>query len=67
MWVMWNLVIVYLETVLVLVQDSCTVCSKRTIDSEILLEMHPTVLLDDEALVDALFGLFGDSAHLDAR
>jgi hypothetical protein len=26
-----------------------------------------TVLLGDEALVDAHFGLFGDSAHLDAR
>jgi hypothetical protein len=35
---MWNLVTVYLETVLVLVQDSCTVCAKRTIDSEILLD-----------------------------
>jgi hypothetical protein len=29
--------------------------------------MHPTVLLGDEAQVDASFGLFGDSANLDAR
>jgi hypothetical protein len=27
--------------------------------------MHPTVLLGDEAQVDACFGLFGDSANLD--
>jgi hypothetical protein len=27
-WVMWNLVTVYLEIVLVLVQDRCTVCVK---------------------------------------
>jgi hypothetical protein len=36
--VMWNLVLVYLETVLVLVQDGCTVCAKRTIGSEIILD-----------------------------
>jgi hypothetical protein len=35
---MWNLVTFYWETVLVLVQDSCTVCAKRTIGSEILLD-----------------------------
>jgi hypothetical protein len=29
--------------------------------------MHPMVLLGDEAQVDARFGLFGDSANLDAR
>jgi hypothetical protein len=29
--------------------------------------MHPLVLLGDEAQVEALFGLFGDSANLDAR
>jgi hypothetical protein len=37
-WVMWNLVLVRLETVLVLVQYSCTVCVKRTIGSEIVLD-----------------------------
>jgi hypothetical protein len=35
---MWNLVSVCLETVLVLVQDRCTVCAKRTIGSEIVLD-----------------------------
>jgi hypothetical protein len=28
---------------------------------------HPMVLLGDEGQVDARFGLFGDSANLDAR
>jgi hypothetical protein len=35
---MWNLVLVYLETVLVSVQDRCMVCTKRTIGSEIILD-----------------------------
>jgi hypothetical protein len=29
--------------------------------------MYPMVLLGDEALMDAYFGPFGDSANLDAR
>jgi hypothetical protein len=37
-WVMWNLVSVRLETVLVSVQDRSTVCAKRTIGSEIVLD-----------------------------
>ena len=36
--VMWNLVSVHLEIVLVSVQDRCTVCAKRTIGSEIILD-----------------------------
>jgi hypothetical protein len=35
---MWNLVLVRLEIVLVSVQDRCTICAKRTICSEILLD-----------------------------
>jgi hypothetical protein len=30
-WVVWNLVLVRLETVLVSVQDRCTVCTEHTI------------------------------------
>ena len=60
----WNLVAVHLEIVLVLVQDRCMVCSKQ--GSEIILT-HPTVLLGDEAQVDASFSPFGDSANLDTR
>jgi hypothetical protein len=37
-WVMWNLIVVRLETVLVLMQDRCTVCAKRTIGLKILLD-----------------------------
>jgi hypothetical protein len=37
-WVMWNLVSIPLETVLVSVQYRCTVCAKRTIGSEIVLD-----------------------------
>jgi len=34
---MWKLVSVRLEIVLILTQDWCTVCSERTIGSEIVL------------------------------
>jgi hypothetical protein len=37
-WVVWNLALVYLETVLVLVQDRCTVCTEHTIGIEIILD-----------------------------
>jgi hypothetical protein len=36
-WVVWNLVLVHLETVLVLVQNRCTVCTKHTIGIVIVL------------------------------
>jgi hypothetical protein len=35
-WVLWSLALVCLETVLVSVQDCCTVCAKRTIGIEIV-------------------------------
>ena len=35
--VMWNLILVHLETALVSVQDGCMVCAERTIGSEIIL------------------------------
>jgi hypothetical protein len=38
MWVLWNLISVHLETVLVSVQYSCTICNKRTTGSEIILD-----------------------------
>ena len=47
-------------------QDTCTVCAKRTIGSKIILDA-PMVLLGDEAHVEAHFGAFADSANLDAR
>jgi hypothetical protein len=36
--VLWNLVLVHLETVLVSMQDSCIVCAKHTIGLEIILD-----------------------------
>ena len=43
-----------------------TVCAKRTIGSEAVLDA-PMVHLGDEAQVQAHFGVFRDSASLDAR
>jgi hypothetical protein len=66
MWVMWNLASIHLEIVLVSVQDSCIVRVERTIGSEIILDA-PYGTLGHEAQVEGRFGLFGDSANLDAR
>ena len=65
-WVMWNLILVRLDTVLVSVQDRCTVCAKHAISSEIILDA-PIGAPGDEAQVEDCFGTFGDSANLDAR
>jgi hypothetical protein len=37
-WVKWNLTSFCLDTMLVSVQDRCTVCTKRTIGLEIILD-----------------------------
>ena len=63
---MSNHVSVRLEMVLVSVQDRCMVCAKRTIGLEIILDA-PMALLGDEAQVQSHFGVFRDSASLDAR
>ena len=65
-WVKWNPVLDRLEIVLVLVEDRCMVCAKRTTGSDIVFNA-PMVLLGDEAQVEAPFTLFVDSANLDAR
>ena len=64
--VLWNLVSVHLETVLVSVQDRCTICAKLTIGLDIIFNAL-MVLLGDEAQVEAPFSPFGDSANLDTR
>jgi hypothetical protein len=66
MWVMWNLILVYLAMVFESVQDRCTICAKRTIGSEIILDA-PMLLLGDDAQVEARLGPFGDSANLYTR
>jgi hypothetical protein len=38
MWVMQNLVSVHLKAVFLLVQDWCTICAKRNICSEIVMD-----------------------------
>ena len=63
---MWNLTSFSLEIVLVSVQDRCTVCAKRTMDSEIILDALD-LTKGDEVQVEARFGPFGDSVNLDAR
>ena len=50
--VLWKLVSVLLEIVLVSVQDRCTVCAKRTIGLDSVINA-PMVLLGDEAQVEA--------------
>ena len=54
------------DIVLILTQDRCTVCVKRTIGSEIILDA-PDELLGDVGHVESHFIPFGDSANLDAR
>ena len=44
--VMWNLILVRLETVLVSLQDRCMVCAKRPIGSEIVLDSPNGANLD---------------------
>jgi len=63
---MWNLVSIHLETVLVWLQDRCTVCAKHTM-SQKSFWTHQMVLLGDEGQVEARFGPFADSANLDSR
>ena len=64
-WVLWNHVSDHLEIVLVSVEDSCMVCAKRCIGSDIVF--NSPMVLGDEAQVEAPFSPFGDSANLDTR
>ena len=54
------------DMVLILTQDGCTVCVKRTIGSEIILD-GPMELLGDVGHVESHFILFGDSVSVGAR
>jgi hypothetical protein len=59
-----RLVSVHLEIVLILTKDRCMVwpnIARKSFWTNLM------VLLGHEAQVDACFGLFGDSANLDAR
>ena len=63
---MSNHVSVHLEMVLVSVQYRCTVCAKRAIGSETVLDA-PMVLLGGEAQVQARFSLFRDSVTVGVK
>ena len=63
--VLWKLVSVRLEIVLLSVQDRCTICAKRTIGLDNVINA-PMVLLGDEIQVEAPFSPCGESANLDA-
>ena len=58
-----NHVSVRLEMVLMSVQDSCMVCAKHTIGSEIVLDA-PMVLLGDVGHVESHIGPFGDNVSV---
>ena len=63
---MWNLVLVCWKTMLVSVIDRRTVCAKRTIGSEIVLDA-PDELLADVGHVESSFGPFGDGVSVGKR
>ena len=56
----WNLGLVYLEIVLVLMQDRCMLCMEHTICLE-KIWTHLMKLLDDVCHMKSRFDLFGDS------
>jgi hypothetical protein len=62
-----KLVSVRLEIVLILTQDTCTVCVEHTIGSRIILDAHPMELLGDVCHVESRFNLFGDSVSVSER
>jgi hypothetical protein len=53
MWVMWNLILVRLETVLVSVQDRCIICAECTIGSEKSSWTHTIELVGDMGHVES--------------
>jgi hypothetical protein len=57
---------VRLEIVLILTQDRCTVCTERTIGSQIVWDT-PDGLVSDMGRVEFRFSLFGDSVSVSAR
>ena len=63
---MWNLTSFCLETVLVSVQDTRTVCAKCTTVSKIVLDTHTKDLPGDVGHVESHFGAFGDSVNVGA-
>ena len=65
-WVMWNLILVRLETVSVSVQDRCTVCAKRTIGLGTILDT-PDGTPRCHGSCGISFDPFGDGVSVIAR
>jgi hypothetical protein len=62
----WKLVLVFLDIVLVLTQDRCTVCVEHTIGSKIILDA-PDGTPGCMGLMESHFFLFGDNVSVGAR
>ena len=63
---MWKLILLRLQTVLISVQDGCTVCAECTTGMEIVLDVLNGTL-GDVGQGEARFSPFVDSVSLDAR
>jgi hypothetical protein len=61
-----DLCLVRLETVLILTQDRCTVCTEHTIGSQIVWDA-PNGLVSDMGRVESRFSPFGDNVSVSAR
>jgi hypothetical protein len=57
---------VRLEKVLILTQDSCMVCTERTMGSQVVWDA-PDGLISDMGRVESHFSPFGDSVSVSAR
>jgi hypothetical protein len=60
----WMIVSVFLEIVLTLMQNRCTVCVERTIGSQIIFDTPDRTPVGH---VESHFGPFGDSVSIGAR
>jgi hypothetical protein len=68
-WVMWNLVLVHLETVLVS-KCRCKICSRfapNVPQAQKSFWRHPMELLGEMCHVESRFGPFGDNVSVGAR
>jgi hypothetical protein len=66
MWVMWNVVLVRLETELASVQERCTVCTERS-KAQKSFWTHPMELIGYVGHVESCFGPFEDGVSVRAK
>jgi hypothetical protein len=65
-WLKRKLILVSLEIMLILVQNSCSVCADRTIGQKSFWT-HEMELLGDVDHVESRYSLFGDSVSVGER